>query len=104
MRHLPVFGRGADPVRLPEGIREGVVFEESVRGIPEEEGSERGMTAKQLAQRLGVGITELDFHLKNGCESCRVFGGKAGPEECAAPCTRRDGLHLELVMETGRKV
>jgi hypothetical protein len=88
---------------MPEGARAGLVYQEGVRGIPGEEGGKESMTAKQLAQRLGFSVTDLDFALKEGCVECRVFGGRNVPEACASPCTGKDGFRLELVMKAGRK-
>jgi hypothetical protein len=41
------------------------------------------MTAKQLAQRLGVDIRQLDFRLDAPCKDCKKLGGTNKPcDEC----------------------
>jgi hypothetical protein len=37
------------------------------------------MTAKQLAQRMGVDIKQLDFELDSVCKYCRKTGGTEEP-------------------------
>jgi hypothetical protein len=37
------------------------------------------MTVKQLAQRMGVDVKELDFELADTCKKCRKMGGKVEP-------------------------
>jgi hypothetical protein len=41
------------------------------------------MTVKQLAQRIGVEVKQLDFELDSPCKDCRKLGGSNEPcEEC----------------------
>ena len=42
------------------------------------------MTVKQLAQRLGVDIKQLDFELDSHCKYCRKVGGNMEP--CDTDC------------------
>jgi hypothetical protein len=37
------------------------------------------MTVKQLAQRLGVDVKQLDFELADVCKNCRKMGGNMEP-------------------------
>ena len=38
------------------------------------------MTIKQIAERLGVKVAQVDFELSNTCRSCTKFGGNIAPE------------------------
>jgi len=39
------------------------------------------MTLKQLAERLGVPVKDLDFELDGGCKNCKKTGGSEEPCE-----------------------
>jgi hypothetical protein len=42
------------------------------------------MTIKQLAQRMGVDVKQLDFYLDSPCKDCRKLGGNNAPcDDCA---------------------
>ena len=38
------------------------------------------MTVKQIAERLAVNVTQVDFELSHTCKSCTKFGGNITPE------------------------
>jgi hypothetical protein len=41
------------------------------------------MTIKQLAERMGVAVKDLDFELDAPCKHCRKLGGTEAPcEDC----------------------
>jgi hypothetical protein len=37
------------------------------------------MTIKQLAERMGVSVKQLDFELEMPCKACRRMGGTEPP-------------------------
>jgi hypothetical protein len=42
------------------------------------------MSLKQLAERMGVSIKQLEFELDMPCKTCRRMGGTEAPcEKCA---------------------
>jgi hypothetical protein len=51
------------------------------------------MTAKQLAQRLGVEINRLDFAVVRFCTGCRNLGGSEG--HTCEPCAPQVIVHIK---------
>jgi hypothetical protein len=53
------------------------------------------MTVKQLAQRMGVDVKQLDFYLDSPCKDCRKLGGNNKPcDDCivvAAVSVKEEG-------------
>jgi hypothetical protein len=58
------------------------------------------MTAKQLAQRIGCTVTQLNFEIVGTCVSCRKMGGGSELKCSHAMCT----IPTILVMQEGNDV